>query len=348
MQVEVSSQVSNADWHRIYSQDPSVTPSQSRIWADVIARSSGARDRSRHYRFSDGVEAVLPLFTRRYDQRLIRVFRSPPPAWGFGGLFSTAPLKAEHLRAVMDDCARLAGAAVQIRPNPVDADVWDEAARGTAWQALPRNAHVVDLTGGFDEVWEKRFPGSTRTKIRKAIKAGVTVESGTSDKLIEEFDTLFRVSVARWAQGQNEFGWLAALRGRFRDPKEKFVAMARGASEIMRVYIGYLEGVPVAGIVVLMDRNGHVTRGAMDKHKIGRSYANYLLQKAAIEDTCKQSAERYHMGETGSSKSLAEFKSSFGAEAVPYAEYRFERIPILTADQKLRSIVKKMIGFKDA
>ena len=323
-------------------------PSLSRVWAEVIAGSLGARNRSRHYRFSDGVEAVLPLFTRRFDPRPIRVFRSPPPAWGFGGLFSTAPLTADHLRAALDDCARLPGAAIQIRPNPLHAEAWVEAACGTGWQSVPRSAHVVDLAGGFEEVWTRRFPGSTRNKVRKAVKAGVVVESGNSEKLVDAFDTLFRRSLSRWAKAQNEFAWLAALRGRVRDPKQKFFAMARDASRILRVYIAYLEDQPVAGIVVLLDRNGHMTRGAMDKDRIGASYANYLLQKMAIEDTCAQAGLHYHMGETGASQSLADFKSRFGAEAVAYCEYRFERIPILSADRKLRSLVKKTIGFKDA
>jgi hypothetical protein len=347
LQVELSGPVPGADWGRVYASDSLALPSQSRIWAKVIARSSGARDLSRHYRFSDGVEAVLPLFAMPFSPRFLRVFRSPPPAWGFGGPVSTSPLSVRHLRAVLSDCAKLPCAAVQIRPNPLDAAKWAEAARGTGWQMLPRRAHVLDLTGGFEEVWGKRFPQSTRNKVRKAIKAGVMVEAGTSAKLIADFDTLFRRSLTRWAQRQNEPVWLADLRGRVRDPKGKFVAMARDAGRILRIYVGYLEGAPVAGIVVLIDQNGHMTRGAFDRDRIGKSNANYLLHKIAIEDICGQHGRYYHMGETGNSTSLADFKSRFGAEAVAYAEYRFERIPLLSADQKLRSVVKRAIGFID-
>ncbi len=340
--------VAKADWERIYGLDPSAVPSQSRTWADLIVNSFGATDRSRHYRFSDGAEAILPLFSRHRAAPPFRVYRSPPPAWGFGGLLCSAPLTRHHVRVVLDDCALLPGAAVQVRPIPLHAALWEEAAHGTAWKPIARSAHVIDLSGGFDQVWETRFPARTRSKVRKAEKLGVTVESGTSEALVEDFDRLFRTSVARWAHGQNELSWLAALRAKVRDPKGKFASMARDASRVLRIYVAYLGGTPVAGIIVLLDRNGHYTRGAMDKALIGNSYANYLLQKVAIEDACRLGARHYHMGETGGSDSLADFKSRFGATAVPYAEYRFERIPVLSADQRLRSIVKNVIGFKDA
>ena len=53
------------------------------------------------------------------------------------------------------------------------------------------------------------------------------------------------------------------------------------------------------------------------------------------------------MGESGASDSLARFKSSFGAEAYPYASYYVERFPITDLERNLKGIVKRLIGFKD-
>lgn len=345
---EPVSAASTEDWDRVYALDPYAMPTQSSAWARAILRENGSVDCSRLYRFSDGVEAILPLFTSRLSPQSLRILRSPPAAWGFGGTISTRSLTGSHLKVILDDCKNLAGAAVQIRPNPLHAGLWGEAAEETDWQALNRNAHVLDLDGGFEEVWTKRFPGNTRNKARKAEKVGVRVETGATDELINAFDGLFRQSIVRWARRQNEFEWLASLRGRVRDPKRKFFSMARLSEGMLRVSIAWLSDKPVAGIIVLVGRNAHYTRGAMDERLIGNSRANYLLQKTAIEDACNHGCRHYHMGETGSSASLAEFKSSFGAEAVPYAEYRHERIPVMSADQKLRSTVKSLIGFKDA
>lgn len=348
MRFDVISPAPASEWDRLYALDDRAMPTQSKVWAGTITKSTKAADRSRFYRFEDGAEAVLPLFAGKYRPWFFNVTRSPPAAWGFGGLISSQELAPAHVKAVLDDCAALQSAAIQIRPNPLYAQIWSDASASSKWQSLPRSAHILDISGGFDDVWTNRFPGKTRNRVRKAAKLGVTVETGLDDRLIDDFDGLFRRSLQRWAQRQNEFGWLAALRGRFRDSKQKFATMAHDADSIVRVSIARLNGAPVAGIVVLYGKNAHYTRGAMDERLIGNSYANYLLQSKAIEEACARSCDHYHMGETGSSDSLARFKSGFGAVAVPYAEYRFERFPVLSADQKLRSVVKKAIGFKDA
>jgi hypothetical protein len=344
---EVTPQCSVADWDRIYNSDKDAMPSQSHAWANAICKTGGYEMQRRKYLFSDGIEAAISLFSKGSNRNPLRILRSPPAAWGFGGPVSTRPLGAGHLQAVLDDCARLPGAAIQIRPNPVTADIWAEAAANTRWVALPRNAHVLDLAGGFDEVWSHRFPGRIRTLARKAEKNGITVETGSSADIVTEFDALFRLSILRWARKQNEFRWLASLRGHLRDPRHKFLEMARLCADLMRVTIARKDGKAIAGIVVLYGRNAHYTRGAMDEQAVGNSGANALLHVTAIREACERQCRMYHMGESGASTSLAAFKTQFGAVGYPYAEFRHERLPILSADQKLRAIAKRVIGFRD-
>jgi lipid II:glycine glycyltransferase (peptidoglycan interpeptide bridge formation enzyme) len=79
----------------------------------------------------------------------------------------------------------------------------------------------------------------------------------------------------------------------------------------------------------------------MDADVGGPTYASYLLQQAAIEDACASGCTHYHMGESGNAASLAQFKRAFGAEAYDYAEYRFERIPLTSAERLLRSYAER-------
>lgn len=344
---EIVPQCSAADWDRIYNLDRQAAPSQSGIWANGVCKVGGFRIQRRRYVFSDGIEAAIALFSKGASFNPLRVHSSPPPAWGFGGPISTRSLEASHLRAILDDCAGLPGAAVQIRPNPTMADVWAEASLGSRWTTSPRNAHILDLEGGFDHVWTKLFLSSTRNHARKAERLGITVESGSTPDLIDEFDRLFRLSILRWARMQNEFRWLASLRGHLRDPRQKFLEMARLCGDVMRVTIARKDGKAIAGIVVLYGQNAHYTRGAMDYQAVGNSGANALLHTTAIREACERQCRSYNMGESGASQSLAGFKAQFGAVGYPYAEYRHERLPILSADQKLRAIVKRAIGFRD-
>ena len=111
--------------------------------------------------------------------------------------------------------------------------------------------------------------------------------------------------------------------------------------------MAWSHGRPAAAILVLQSGNAHYTRGMMDKSLAGPTRANYLLHSLAIEQACDAGCRHYHMGESGSSRSLAQFKTRFGARPRPYAEYHLERLPITTLDRHARAVVKRVIGFRD-
>jgi hypothetical protein len=158
---------------------------------------------------------------------------------------------------------------------------------------------------------------------------------------------LWHRSLERWAARQHEPLWLARLRGRLRDPERKFRLLASILGDVFGVWLASLDGRAVAAALVLRGKNAHYTRGAMDLETAGPTGANYLLQAAAIRDACDAGCRHYHLGETGSSRSLAFFKTRFGAEPRPYAEYRFERLPLTPMERSLRAAVKRVIGFTD-
>jgi hypothetical protein len=53
------------------------------------------------------------------------------------------------------------------------------------------------------------------------------------------------------------------------------------------------------------------------------------------------------MGESGRSRSLAQFKSRFGARPYSYAQYNLERVALTAIDRRARGVVKRVIGFRD-
>ena len=56
----------------------------------------------------------------------------------------------------------------------------------------------------------------------------------------------------------------------------------------------------------------------MDKELAGPTRANYLLHMLAIKEACDLGCRYYHMGDSGTSKALAHFKTRFGAAPHPY------------------------------
>ncbi len=343
--VKVVSPAPEERWQWIYDTDNNALPSLSPVWGKALVESGTHKDASRLYEFSDGTSAVMPLFSRNlpfgsYFQRT-----SPPQAWGFGGLVSDTVLTAKHVKSVLDDLSTLPVGQISIRPNPLQVEIWREAAEGN-WLAIPRRAHVLDLEGGIEHVRLKCFNSSGRRHLRQAQKANIEIASGNSPSLVSEFHSLLLLSFDRWAHQQGEPSALARWRGLRRDPESKFQALARTIGKMFQIWIARVNGEPAAAILVIGGHQAHYTRGAMNKDLAGPVAANYLLHSLAMEDACRRGCRYYHMGESGNSKSLSDFKEKFGAVPVDYLEFRHERLPISRTEALARSLVKRMVGMK--
>jgi hypothetical protein len=344
--IDVVSPAPRAQWNETWHRDPLALPTQGPDWMAAVTFAGAYVDRSRLYRFGDGSKAILPLFSRTGLAGAFRGLSSPPAAWGFGGVLSDRPLTAAHYELVGTDLERSEALQISIRPNPLCPTAW-QVMEGRGWISLPRRAHVLRLTEDFETIRAKRFSSNARRHLRTAQAAGLELICGHDPELIGEFHVLLTASFNRWAAQQSEPAFIARLRGRWRDPLMKFMAMSEALGPQMKIFLARLEGRPVAAILVLFGRNAHYTRGAMDKGLAAPTAANYLLHAAAIEEACLRGCATYHMGETGQSKSLADFKEKFGAVGVDYRELRHERLPVSKVDAALRTAVKKMLGMND-
>lgn len=342
----VTSPAPREAWQEILASDPQSLVDQTPLWLDCMIEAGHYEDASRLYEV-DGNKMVLPMVRKHALTPLLAEEASHPAAWGIGGLISASPLQPEHIAAVFEELRSRNTMRVKIRPNPMLGEVW-ESGRPHKVMAIQRLAHVLDLEGGFEHVWSKRFASYTRTKVRKAEKSGLEVECDSSGRLIPVFYELLVKSVDRWAEKQHEPAALAMWRARRRDPLAKFEHIARRLGDQCNVWVAWYHGEPAATIIVLKGANAHSMRGAMNKELAGPTEANTLIQSMAIEDACKSGCRYYHLGETGANQSLAHFKARFGAEPKSYCEYIIERLPMTAADHWLRTFVKTLIGFKDA
>jgi hypothetical protein len=267
-----------------------------------------------------------------------------PDGLGIGGLVGSVR-RTETVAAVLADLHRLPALSIRIRPNPIEAEVWREA-RPAAMTTIRRHAHVLDLRPGPEALWNGLHK-STRRSVRKGERSGLEVVCDTDGALLEEFDHLYGLSVERWARSQDEPLLLARWRNRGRGSADRLRDRAQALGRGFRLWVARLDGEPVAAIIVLVDAAAHYTKGAMDRELAGPTRANHLLQWMAIQDAVAEGCETYHMGDTGSSASLARFKESFGAVPVDYEEIRLERLPLTGADRRLRSAVKRAVGFRE-
>jgi len=333
-------------WQAAYEADPEALVTQSPEWLDCICAVGAYEDASRLYDFGGGRHAVLPLAARPGLPDALAVRASYPHAWGIGGSLAPGGPRPDEVAAIFADLSATRGLRTFFRPNPLRADLW-AAARPSGVVEIRRRGHVLDLAGGFDQVWKERFSGKARTGARRAERAGIVAERDTTGRLVPVFYDLYVRSLDRWAGRQHEPRLLAQLRGRRRDSVRKLLTIAHTLGEACRLWIAWRDGRPAAGILVLQGRNAHFTRGAMDVEVARDTHANDLLHRLAIEEACTAGCRSYHMGESGWSLPLSRYKEKFGAEPVEYAEYALERLPLTTVDRKLRRAVKAVLRFAD-
>src|SRR5512139_2150397 len=333
-------------WHDLIQADPEALPYQSPAWLDAICAGGGYEDASRLYELPGGQQLILPMVRRRGLPAVLAWEASLPPGWGMGGLIARRPLAQQDVEQVFGDLSGRLSLRLSIRPNPRTGAVW-AAAQTAGIAALPRVAHVLDLEGGFEAVWTKRFTKHTRKQIRKAERSGLVVECDSSGKLVPVFYDLFRRSIDRWAEQQHEPRLLAHWRNERRDSWRKIETIARMLGEACRIWVAWLRGQPVAALLMLQGTNVNDARSVMDKELAAPVCANDLLLKLAIEEACRAGCRYYHLGESGASAGLHHYKGRFGAVPYAYAEYYLERWPLTRLDGQLRGLVKRLIGFRD-
>jgi len=330
---------------RLFVADTDALADHGPEWIDAMCDDGRYVDASRLYELPDGRRFVLPLTRRRGMAGVGGWLACHPPAWGIGGLVGPGA-DAGVVTAVLADL-RLAGAArTWVRPNPVQGAYWAAAARQPGTVVMPRRAHVIDLTGGPDAVLA-RMPASTRRGLRVAARRGVRVEVDRTGRLLPIHQQLVQASILRWAEHQHEPAALARWRAARRDPPAKLEAIARHLGAALVVLVAYLDDRPVASNITLLGAAAHDTRAAIDRPVAGPVRAAELLQWRAIQLACQHGCRTHHLGETGASVSLAQFKERFGAVGVDYAEYRLERIPYTRCDRALRAATKRALRFRD-
>jgi hypothetical protein len=330
-------------WEEIFAAAPRALPSQAPAWLKCVCTVDGYTDASRLYQTADGRRFVLPLVRRFRVGLLGATLDSLPTGWGPAGLLSEDGIVTpDDVRMVYTDLRRRA-MRLTLRPDPAMAAVWDEAMpAGVVRQ--PLTSHALPLDGGFDEVWKHRFRSDTRTRVRRAERAGVKVECDDAGAFVPIFQQLYAKSVDRWARQEGQPLALARFRAGRREPEHKLRTVATVYGTRCRIYTAFVDGQPAAAIVVLYGTNtAAYWRGAMDEEVAGRTYANYLLHRTAIEDAAAAGCTTYNMGDSAPGSPLALFKSRFGAVEQNYASYRIERLAVTSVVERARRRVGEVL-----
>jgi hypothetical protein len=313
-------------------------------WLDLVCRGGRHRDATIAFRTGEGRRLVLPAAERTVAGAPTGLVRCLPLGWDLGldngGLLREGGGNAsvDKVGAVLNHLRQAVRLRTHVIPSRGEGPAWAQAAPGL--RTSTHRAHVLDLTGGFDEVWTRRFTSKARSNARKAERRDVEVELDDTGALIGPFDRLYRLSVDRWASGERLPAAVARRVGDRREPRAKFEAVARELKDRCVVALARRNGEPVAGVIVLSQ--GPVAtfwRGAMDKRLAQSTGANELLHRVMVEKACTEGRLTYDMGPSRHPP-LAAFKEGFGAREVVVPGYLVERLPVTAAEENTRAAAK--------
>jgi CelD/BcsL family acetyltransferase involved in cellulose biosynthesis len=246
---------------------------------------------------------------------------------------------------VLGDVARRGtlSAAITLRPG-ADRN-WLSQAR--QFRVQDRGCYVLDLNGGFGEVWQHKFRSNTRRAVRKAERSGLEIEVDRSGRLLDVFYDLYQKSLMRWASAQHEPLWFTRLRMNracYTTPRHLAV-VARHFGANCAVWVARYGGQPAAANIVL--RSGAYVkawRGAMDKEIAAPVCATEFLDRLAIEDACQEGYRFYDLGGAEPGSSLARFKENLGATLRFTHELRAERLPVSRARRFSAEAVSALVS----
>ena len=244
--------VSRQDWQSVYQSDPDAMPSQCPEWADALTCTGRWRVATRMFVTPESRRIVLPL--ARVGFPGVAGEMSMARHWGYGGLLAEGGVTADDVAFVVRHLTMSGLAYFRIRPNPLQAPLWRDVA--PAMRRVERTSQLIDLRGGVDAM-KARFGSSAWTGIKRAVKAGVRIETASSGKLLPEFFSLAHKERRHWATRQHEPQWLAQMRYRMVDGESKWQRVASHLGERFRVTIAWHGEKPAAaGIVKLVPHTG--------------------------------------------------------------------------------------------
>ncbi|MEW2612240.1 GNAT family N-acetyltransferase [Streptomyces sp. NPDC047880] len=344
--VRVTTPAPRETWWELAEQDPATQVTQLPVWLDCICATGPYRDASRLYEFENGRQFVLPLAGRRKRPQWLGEEESWPGEWGIGGPVCRGSVGSAEAEALFDDLARRPANRVGVWFRPGNDDVWARTAPDS-FRLDQHTAHVLNLEGGFDTVWERRFHQGVRRGVRQAERCDIEVEVDRTGRLAPEFYHLFELSIPRWAGQQNEPLALARRRRTRVFPPRRLETVAARLGEDCAIYMARHAGEPAAAIVVLRHGNHALYwRGAMNRELAHPIRANHLLHRLAIEDACAAGCLQYDMGTSREGTTLRRFKDSFGTESTAAPRYFRERLPTSVPRRGLWWAVRRTIRFK--
>lgn len=334
-------------WESVAGSGQDLTVTQSLAWRDALFSNGTYKDVSLLYEFSSGQRVLLPLARCRVRTPVEPVAASWPRRWRYpGGPISLdGRVTPDQASAILRHVARSDTFGAEIHLSHISDPVWLDEARKLGFRTFQAPTYVLDLAGGFDDVWTNRFHKKVRKGVRKAESSGVDVEIDRSGRYLGVLYDLYTQSIERWSGTMHVPVWFAKWHATRTTPRSMLNRVAEHFGENCTTWVARAKGEPVAAVIVL--RAGPYVmfwKGAMNKSLAAPLFANDLLYKLAIEQACRDGCLFCDMGRAEGS--LADFKERRGATLHYTTFVQAERLPVQKTMDFSKNSARKAIAFR--
>jgi hypothetical protein len=110
----------------------------------------------------------------------------------------------------------------------------DSTLAAVGWESSELATHVVDISRGFDHLWQEQFDKPRRRRVRRAVEAGVTVRRGNGVDDMAAFMHVYRERLQDWKSGSGH-------------PETLFFSLLANGGEQVRLYVAEHGGTVVGG-----------------------------------------------------------------------------------------------------
>ena len=284
----VTSPVPRAEWESMLRSDENAVVTQSLPPRDALLASGRYQDVSALYEFSSGRRVLMPMARSRWEPPWAARVSSWPGGWAAGGpITQGGPVTPAEAAAVLADVTRRGTLAAYMMLQPQADQVWlSEGAR--YFKIAERGWYLLDLSGGFEHVWQHKFRRVTRKAVRKAERSGVQIDVDRSGRLLGVVSDLYEKNVRQRAASRNQPVWFMRRQMSQVSPSDTELALvARHFGQDCATWVARFEGQPAAALVVL--RSGPYAKawaGGLDRAPAAQAGASEMLYQVIIEEAC--------------------------------------------------------------
>lgn len=327
MIIEYWDKVEDAVWWQVAENCDYATFYHTPAWHHLVYESiPGLQIKTIGGRLQNGTRFILPMMTTK---RVGPFYGLTSAAEDFyGGIIADGPITAQDQQQiyqyVVDKWQVISLKFLPLPSQPCAIDSKDfYSVEGTD------KTYVIPLSPGYEQIY-KNYSRGHKSAIKKAEKAGVTVEVTEDLEDYREYYQIYLDSVDRWDDlflGETA-PWVLM---------ENTHNLAQKMPDKIKLWVARLEGKVISGAIVLYwNKSAIYYHGANHREYFSHRAAN-LVQDEIIKHAAQAdyAYETYDFGPSGISDGVREFKRRFGGVEQPI-NWWFYTHPLFLALQRMR------------